>query len=173
MLGEYASRGLYYQQANQVMPGICPEFFAYHGAGAYLTIESYCGSTLSLQETARADAAGLGRQCGQFMSAMSRAEAPLRGFGFLGWQEEGLAGEIQGDLQAYRQEETNEYLEQFGSFKPAFRFKKIHRTTALPVMRSTSSASTGPSLTDSPTAFLPAMPKKTRALNIPSRLRNF
>ncbi|MBG9794023.1 hypothetical protein ABD76_16530 [Paenibacillus dendritiformis] len=114
MVGEYASRGLYYQHANQVMPGICPEFFAYHVEPELtFTIESYCGPTLSLQETAPADAAGLGRQRGQFMSAMSRAEAPLRGFGFLGWQEEGLAGEIQGDLQAYWREEANEYLEQF------------------------------------------------------------
>ncbi|WGU95490.1 phosphotransferase [Paenibacillus dendritiformis] len=114
MLGEYASRGLYYQHANLVMPGICPEFFAYHVEPELtFTLESYCGKTLSLQETTRSDAVELGRQCGQFMSAMSRAEVPLRGFGFLGWQEEGLVGEIQGDLQAYWQEEANEYREQF------------------------------------------------------------
>lgn len=105
--------GLYYQHANQVMPGICPEFFAYHVEPELtFTMESYCGTTLSLSETTRSDAVELGRQCGQFMSAMSRAEVPLRGFGFLGWQEKGLAGKSK-DLQAYWEEEANEYREQF------------------------------------------------------------
>ncbi|NKI23346.1 phosphotransferase [Paenibacillus dendritiformis] len=114
MLGEYAARGLYYEHANRALPGVCPDFFASHAEpGLTFTIESYCGPTLSLQDTTRSDAVELGRQCGQFMAAMSRGEAPLRGFGFLGWQEEGLAGEIQGDLQIYWHEEANEYREQF------------------------------------------------------------
>lgn len=114
MMAEYASRGLYYKHANQVVPGICPEFFAYHVEPELtFTIESYSGATMSLQETTQSDAVELGRQCGQFMSAMSRAEVPLRGFGFLAWQEEGLAGEIQEDLQAYWQEESEENREQF------------------------------------------------------------
>lgn len=114
LLAEYCGRGFYYQQANTLSKGFCPEFFTFHVQPEIsFTIESYSGQTISLNEINHHQADRLGRQCGAFFNAMNKVKLNMKGFGFLEWKDGELAGEIQEDFQAHWKEDTEESWSQF------------------------------------------------------------
>lgn len=113
LLAECAGRGFYYQQANRVVQGICPEDFTYHVQPEMtFTIESYSGRTISLSETNPSQAFGLGRECGELFQGMNRSGLQMEGFGFLEWNEGKLVGCLQEELGQYWREDTEGYREQ-------------------------------------------------------------
>ncbi|MCM3337492.1 hypothetical protein M3650_02220 [Paenibacillus sp. MER TA 81-3] len=117
LLTEFASRGLYYEAANNLVPGICPQWYTYDvQPDLSFTIEAYCGDTLRLKQTDDTQAAQLGRQCGELCRAMTGMQLGIDGFGFLEWREGRLHGTTQGDHQEYWIQDTNGYWEQFEQF---------------------------------------------------------
>lgn len=114
LTAEYAGRGYYYERANRVRPGICPEFYMYsvHPEHSF-TIESYCGPAYSLEDSDGGLNIRLGRQCGELFAAMERNEPELPGFGFLEWSNGMLTAGMEEDFAAYWKRDTEGYLEQF------------------------------------------------------------
>ncbi|MBB4825267.1 hypothetical protein HNO89_002496 [Sporosarcina luteola] len=93
LLSEYAGNGFYYQQANMVRPGICPEEYDFHVDSALTyTIESYMGKSIDLSMTDSYLGRNYGIQLGEFYRKMDDVKLNLGGFGPIKWKDGKLEG---------------------------------------------------------------------------------
>lgn len=89
---DYASVGLYYQQANACYTGVCPDIYHYRiEPDLIFTLESYIdGKSLALAELSVPSAQSIGHSLGEFFRVMHTQPAPLSGHGELSWQVDNL-----------------------------------------------------------------------------------
>jgi hypothetical protein len=110
----YAAVGLYYSQANQCYPGICPKFYKFHIDPALtFTLESYLGHSLLLSEYELSQAFKYGQTLGHFFRILHALPQKISGFGYLVWNGETFSGTIQKPLQEIWREGTEYYLTGF------------------------------------------------------------
>lgn len=116
-LAEYAGTKAYYEIANSVKPGICPEFFYYHvESGKTFTVESYAGKALKLESFTFMEAFQAGAEMGEFFRNMNTAQHGLKGFGYLKWNGTAVEGQFQTSVADFMKEENEEYLSDFKDF---------------------------------------------------------
>ncbi|MBY6037792.1 hypothetical protein KUV80_14060 [Fictibacillus nanhaiensis] len=114
---EYAGTKAYYELANRVKPGICPEFFQYHvEKDKTFTVESYAGKAIKLDTFTFMEAFQTGAELGEFFRYMHDAEHGLRGFGYLKWNGTNIEGEVQSSVSESMKEENEEYITDFKEF---------------------------------------------------------
>jgi hypothetical protein len=91
---DYAGVGEYYRVANERLPGICPETYAFAvKPGASGTVESHLGPALRLGALSDGMAYTLGRTVGRAFRVLHTGDAPYPGSGELIWTPEGVRGE--------------------------------------------------------------------------------
>ncbi|RST59995.1 hypothetical protein D5F11_009885 [Siminovitchia terrae] len=111
MFSEYSGNGLYYQQANAVMPGICPEEYEFYvDPELTYTIESYMGKPIDLSATDTSVGRDYGVQLGDFFRKMDDVKPNLTGFGHLIWEDGKLKGEYNVERQKFMADEKDEFL---------------------------------------------------------------
>jgi hypothetical protein len=111
---DYRGAQLYYETANTIKAGICPEFFHYYNApGKTYTIETYKGPNVKLADITSNEALSVGFQMGEFFREMNKAKHSLKGFGYLSWNGEEVEGLYQTDVLASMKEENKEYAQDF------------------------------------------------------------
>lgn len=114
MLAEYRGTELYYDAANKVRPGICPEFYHFFVVpGKTYTIETFKGETIKFAEITTKDAFNIGYQMGEFFREMNKAKNQIKGFGYLTWNGTEVEGLFQTDLSAFIKEENEEIDQDF------------------------------------------------------------
>ncbi|QTM98843.1 hypothetical protein ERJ70_05750 [Sediminibacillus dalangtanensis] len=111
---EYAATLAFYQHANKVKKGICPEHFKFRvKKDMTYTMESYMGDSAGLSQQTTKESKQYGRELGMFFRALESVKPPYKGIGYL---EEGENGELRGkmgkDLHAFLLEESREYEEE-------------------------------------------------------------
>lgn len=109
MMSEYGGNGLYYQQANKIMPGICPEeyYFSVNSELTY-TIESYMGQPINLSATNPSTAKEYGVQLGVFFKKMEEVEPGIEGLGHIIWNDDGFEGIYKGKPQKIIDDEKSD-----------------------------------------------------------------
>ncbi|KZE68835.1 hypothetical protein AWM68_00730 [Fictibacillus phosphorivorans] len=128
---EYAGTKAYYELANSVKPGICPEFFYYHvEQDKTFTVESYAGKAIKLEQFTYVEAFQVGAELGEFFWNMNAAQHGLKGFGYLQWNGKNIEGQLQSNVSAYMKEENEEYLSDFKKFLGAYD-SSIHPTVLI------------------------------------------
>ncbi|MCM3717335.1 hypothetical protein [Fictibacillus phosphorivorans] len=116
-LAEYAGTKAYYQLANGVKPGICPEFFYYHvEVDKTFTVESYAGKALKLENLTFMEAFQAGAEIGEFFRKMNTSNHALRGFGYLKWNGTDIEGQFQSSVKDFMKNENEEYVRNFEAF---------------------------------------------------------
>jgi hypothetical protein len=116
-LAEYAGTKAYYELANSVKPGICPEFFQYHvEKNKTFTVESYAGKAIKLENFTFMEAFQAGAEMGEFFRYMNTAQHGLKGFGYLKWNGKYIEGQLQSSVTDFMKEENDEYLTDFKEF---------------------------------------------------------
>ncbi|MED1865181.1 hypothetical protein P4V41_17075 [Fictibacillus nanhaiensis] len=114
---EYAGTKAYYELANQVKPGICPEFFYYHlEKDRTFTVESYAGKAIKLDQLTVVEAFHIGGELGEFFRKMNAGLHGLKGFGYLSWNGKHIEGKFQSDVSESMKEENNDYINDFKKF---------------------------------------------------------
>jgi hypothetical protein len=114
---EYAGTKVYYELANTVKPGICPEFFHYHiEKDKTFTVESYAGKVIKLENFTFMEAFQAGAELGEFFRYMNTAQHGLKGFGYLKWNSATVEGQFQSNVNDFMKEENEEYLNDFKEF---------------------------------------------------------
>ncbi|ANC76103.1 hypothetical protein ABE65_004470 [Fictibacillus phosphorivorans] len=114
---EYAGTKAYYELANQVKPGICPNFFNYHvEKDRTFTVESYAGKAIKLDQLTVVEAFHIGAELGEFFRKMNAADHGLTGFGYLSWNGKHIEGKLQYDASESMKEENKEYIDDFKKF---------------------------------------------------------
>ncbi|MFG6496521.1 hypothetical protein P8610_14240 [Fictibacillus sp. UD] len=114
---EYAGTKAYYELANSVKPGICPEFFYYHvEKDKTFTVESYAGKAIKLEHFTYVEAFQVGAELGEFFRNMNTAKHGLKGFGYLQWNGNKIEGQIKSSASAFMKEENEEYISDFKKF---------------------------------------------------------
>lgn len=114
---EYAGTKVYYELANSVKPGICPEFFRYHiEKDKTFTVESYAGKAIKLENFTFMEAFQAGAELGEFFRYMNIAQHGLKGFGYLKWNGVNVEGQFQSSVSAFIKEENEEYINDFKEF---------------------------------------------------------
>jgi hypothetical protein len=128
---EYAGTKAYYELANQVKPGICPEFFYFHiEENRTFTVESYAGKTIKLESFTYVEAFQVGAELGEFFRKMKKAHHDIKGFGYLKWDGKNIEGQMQSSISAFMKEENEEYISDFKEFIHAYQ-GTIHPTVLL------------------------------------------
>jgi hypothetical protein len=109
---DYAGVGEYYRVANERLPGICPETYAFAvKPSASGTVESYLGPTLRLGSLSDGSAYTLGQAIGRAFRKLHAGDAPYPGSGELIWTSEGGRGEDPRPLAMLVAEETVRWRE--------------------------------------------------------------
>src|SRR5690625_2808096 len=109
MISEYGGNGFYYQQANKIMPGICPEEYDFHVESELTyTIESYMGQPISLSTINPSMGKEYGVQLGEFFQRMDEVEPGIVGFGRIIWNNDGFEGIHTGEPQKNTDDEKSE-----------------------------------------------------------------
>jgi hypothetical protein len=108
---EYGGTKKYYELANKVKMGVCPEFFTYHAEeNNTYTIESYKGNTVKLENLSSKDAFKLGYQTGELFKNMHKLDHELLGFGYLSWNGKEIEGQLKTDVSVSMKEENAELI---------------------------------------------------------------
>jgi hypothetical protein len=124
---EYAGTKTYYTLANQVKPGMCPEFYHYHvEQNKTFTVESYAGKNVNLENLTFVEAFQAGAEVGEFFRNMNGADHGLKGFGYLQWNGDNIEGQLQSDVSLFISEENEEYLSNFKEFVDKYDQYIIH-----------------------------------------------
>ncbi len=96
---DYGPVGIFYDQANQIRPSICPVIYEYRlTPNLNFTIESYQGPTLSIPALTKQQAFDYGQQVGEFFRELYITPTTIPGFGELIWDGQGFIGEDQREL---------------------------------------------------------------------------
>lgn len=114
LTAEYAATKAFYQYANRVKKGICPEQFNYFvNKELTYTIESYVGESMGLSGQTIEESKRYGKELGAFFLGLESLTVPYKGIGYLEIGAEGeLKGQLEMDLRAAIVEETKEYQEE-------------------------------------------------------------
>lgn len=116
-IAEYAGTKAYYELANSVKPGICPEFFYYHvEKNKTFTVESYAGKSIKLEHFTYVEAFQVGAELGEFFRNMNAAKHGLKGFGYLKWDGKNIEGQNKSSVSEFMKNENVEYLTDFRNF---------------------------------------------------------
>ncbi|MBY0098429.1 hypothetical protein [Mesobacillus maritimus] len=111
---DYRGTQLYYETANTIKAGICPEFFHYYNApGKTYTIETYKGPNVKLADLTSNEAFSIGFQMGEFFREMNKVKHSLKGYGYLSWNGKEVEGRYQTDVSTFMKEENEEYAQDF------------------------------------------------------------
>lgn len=118
---EYEGTKAYYKLANQVKPGISPEFFHYHvEKERTFTVESYAGKAIKLESFTFVEAFQVGAELGEFFRQMNAAQHDLKGFGYLKWNGKKIEGQFQSSVSAFMEKENEKYITDFNEFIHAY-----------------------------------------------------
>ncbi|OZM56673.1 hypothetical protein CIB95_10635 [Lottiidibacillus patelloidae] len=111
---EYGGTKKYYELANKVRSGVCPEFFTYHAEeNNTYTLETYKGSTVDLSSLTNEDAFDLGFQTGELFRGMHELDHGLQGFGYLSWNGSEIEGQLKTDVSTSMEEENDELISDY------------------------------------------------------------
>lgn len=120
MLAEYGGTGLYYRQANAVVPDICPEEYDFHvDPDLTYTIETYMGTPIDLSTTDLAMGREYGTQLGDFFRKMDDFKPGLKGLGHLVWKDSELEGRYKEDPQDFMRNEKDDFLSEWAQLQDA------------------------------------------------------
>ncbi|SDL92988.1 hypothetical protein [Sediminibacillus halophilus] len=111
---EYTATHAFYQHANKVKKGVCPERFTFCvKKDMTYTMETYMGSSIGFSQQTIEESKKYGRELGTFFRGLESVKPPYEGIGYL---EEGENGELRGrmekELHAFLLEESREYEEE-------------------------------------------------------------
>ena len=114
LTAEYAATKAFYNHANRVKKGICPDHFEYFVNERFTyTIESYVGKSIGLDDQTIDQAKRYGKELGTFFLELENLDSPYNGLGTLKFGENGdLKGELDIDLSEFLLQETKEYQEE-------------------------------------------------------------
>lgn len=112
LTAEYAGTKLYYQSVNEAVGGAAPDFYDFYvSADLTYTLESYGGEQIELHKMTKEQVLIIGKQVGKIYRKTDQISQAISGLGYLAWSEEkGLHGALDGELQAFIQEESAEHV---------------------------------------------------------------